>query len=428
MWTPCFWFLIYSNLHASVQCICVTNTIKHNGNAFISHFPYMDSALFGSTRPKFYAVKEYANTDMPPLGYTPDKGPVTSEGTNDSPVSLKNVWKHCVGSMKQKFATISCNVFDGILKQGQEYITNTWTEFYNNINLMYYKLKNMETRTLFYLGNQPVYDLIKLNALVYFIDTCFANKYLINNHGVRGLDIFFKREHFRLITSLFIHNDLMHLISNMSSLFSVGCDALAKFGTRRFLLIYFISGTVANYFSYLYNFVYAHGIPADAEDIAKYLSLNDSFPRKVVCSTSREIFKDVMERNRNLPFYVYMAHYLTGVFYNAYDSLLSRVIDSVVPPKQDKRQMEMETVVRNICMLNTTSQSRSAGASGAIYGLQGAIVSYYLQGGTNQDYWIALDIVQRLILQNIWSVFGSRTDHVSHLAGLATGALMAYLM
>ncbi len=63
---------------------------------------------------------------------------------------------------------------------------------------------------------------------------------------------------FQIITSMFMHADVMHLGFNMLSLFFLGPYVERSLGTNRFLILYFLAGfaatflnTAVNYFSYV---------------------------------------------------------------------------------------------------------------------------------------------------------------------------------
>ncbi len=58
-------------------------------------------------------------------------------------------------------------------------------------------------------------------------------------------------EYWRLLSAMFLHADLMHLIFNMMALYILGKDIERFFGKKKFLAIYFISGLVGSAASYL---------------------------------------------------------------------------------------------------------------------------------------------------------------------------------
>ncbi|EKO1913797.1 rhomboid family intramembrane serine protease [Clostridium botulinum] len=60
-------------------------------------------------------------------------------------------------------------------------------------------------------------------------------------------------EYYRLITSMFLHGGLIHLALNMYALNSIGPLVEIYFGKVKYLIIYFISGILSSYFSYLFS-------------------------------------------------------------------------------------------------------------------------------------------------------------------------------
>jgi membrane associated rhomboid family serine protease len=55
------------------------------------------------------------------------------------------------------------------------------------------------------------------------------------------------RELYRLITSMFLHGDLIHLFLNMLALFIFGPDVERVLGRVKYLILYFASGIAADY-------------------------------------------------------------------------------------------------------------------------------------------------------------------------------------
>ncbi len=66
----------------------------------------------------------------------------------------------------------------------------------------------------------------------------------INSNIING-------EYWRLFTSMFLHADIMHIISNMIALIIFGAVVENNYSKLEFLLIYFISGLIGNLFSLL---------------------------------------------------------------------------------------------------------------------------------------------------------------------------------
>jgi len=58
--------------------------------------------------------------------------------------------------------------------------------------------------------------------------------------------LFQTRQYWRLFTALFLHGGLLHLATNAFALSQIGSLYEMMFGTRRFLLVYFVSGLLAS--------------------------------------------------------------------------------------------------------------------------------------------------------------------------------------
>ncbi len=58
-------------------------------------------------------------------------------------------------------------------------------------------------------------------------------------------------EYWRLITAMFLHGGIMHLLFNMMALYILGRDIERFFGQKKFLLLYFGAGLIGSAFSFL---------------------------------------------------------------------------------------------------------------------------------------------------------------------------------
>lgn len=58
-------------------------------------------------------------------------------------------------------------------------------------------------------------------------------------------------EYWRLFTSMFLHADIMHILSNMIALLLFGAAVENNYSKLEYLIIYFISGLIGNLFSLL---------------------------------------------------------------------------------------------------------------------------------------------------------------------------------
>ena len=91
--------------------------------------------------------------------------------------------------------------------------------------------------------------LITFNALLYFFfsfDVMYDFFLLLVQINSK---IIYDFEIWRLITSTFLHGDLLHLFSNMFSLLIFGSYVELGFSKYKFVIIYFISGFLGSLFS-----------------------------------------------------------------------------------------------------------------------------------------------------------------------------------
>lgn len=88
--------------------------------------------------------------------------------------------------------------------------------------------------------------LILLNILIYF---AISDNY----HDLLGLNIlFFKGAYWQILSSMFMHGNLTHLILNMIVLFQFGRILENYLGSLRFALLYFIGGLMCSILSAFY--------------------------------------------------------------------------------------------------------------------------------------------------------------------------------
>ena len=67
-------------------------------------------------------------------------------------------------------------------------------------------------------------------------------------------------EYYRIISSLFLHFGISHLLNNMVMLGALGWNLEMEVGRVRFLLIYFISGIGGNFISLYSNIVHKENV------------------------------------------------------------------------------------------------------------------------------------------------------------------------
>ena len=110
-------------------------------------------------------------------------------------------------------------------------------------------IKNERKLAKIFSPKKPVatYVLIVINVLVYIMQLIYGdsivylfanNKLLVANGGF-----------LRLITSMFLHANVVHLFCNMYALLMIGPQVERYYGKFKYLLIYFISGVIGSLFS-----------------------------------------------------------------------------------------------------------------------------------------------------------------------------------
>nr|WP_298520959.1 rhomboid family intramembrane serine protease [uncultured Kordia sp.] len=80
-----------------------------------------------------------------------------------------------------------------------------------------------------------------------FEDDSFIRKYLFNISAIQN------GQHFRMITSGFLHADIMHLVFNMLTLYFFANTVIYSLGPQYFLLIYVASLLFGNALSYYFH-------------------------------------------------------------------------------------------------------------------------------------------------------------------------------
>lgn len=98
--------------------------------------------------------------------------------------------------------------------------------------------------------------LVIVNVVIFLIvDLFFFRKQeeIAYYMALNPLLVFEKREYWRIVTSMFYHFGIDHVVCNMLMLFLVGRYLEPVFGSVRFGLLYFVSGLVASGASLLYN-------------------------------------------------------------------------------------------------------------------------------------------------------------------------------
>ncbi|GAA0085665.1 rhomboid family intramembrane serine protease [Clostridium sp. CTA-7] len=103
------------------------------------------------------------------------------------------------------------------------------------------------------------YTIIIVNILLYLIEVIKSRNlididiYTLIQMGAKVNVLINSGEVYRLVTSAFLHGGIMHIFFNMSALNIIGREVEALYGSKRYILIYFISALGGSLFSYLFS-------------------------------------------------------------------------------------------------------------------------------------------------------------------------------
>ncbi len=102
--------------------------------------------------------------------------------------------------------------------------------------------------------------LIIINVVFYFLTHMGGFRTTIMSTQILGL-FYFESEFFRphqLITHMFLHANLMHLMFNMLSLYFLGPFLEIQWGSKKFLKFYFAAGLGAAFIHLLVKYIQVH--------------------------------------------------------------------------------------------------------------------------------------------------------------------------
>lgn len=107
-------------------------------------------------------------------------------------------------------------------------------------------------------GTTPwfTYLLIAVNVLIYALLTLSggpANDAVLRAFGALDPRLIQNGQWWRLLTAMFLHASVAHILFNMLSLYAVGTLAERLYGHARFLLIYFVSGLIGSLVSFSFS-------------------------------------------------------------------------------------------------------------------------------------------------------------------------------
>ena len=100
------------------------------------------------------------------------------------------------------------------------------------------------------------YALIAVNFFVFLLSLVTWPTRTFLEFGAVPARIVLDHQYYRLITSMFLHDNFLHIFFNMWGLFIFGRDVESSVGSGRFTLLYFLSGIVGGMAYVLYMLTY----------------------------------------------------------------------------------------------------------------------------------------------------------------------------
>lgn len=129
--------------------------------------------------------------------------------------------------------------------------------------------------------------ILAVTILIFLLETFSGgstNNSVLACYGARLNPLILHGQWWRLLTPVFVHIGLMHILVNSCSLYYLGKMTERLFGHWRFLLLYFISGFAGNVASFAFspNTLTAGASTAIFGLLGAYLMLGDSFKENSV--------------------------------------------------------------------------------------------------------------------------------------------------
>ena len=115
-------------------------------------------------------------------------------------------------------------------------------------------IKNEKKLAKIFSPKRPVitYALMAINITIFLYLLIFDTTGNITNMFVNNYEKVQAGEIYRLITAMFMHGGIIHLLFNMYALYTLGPQVERYYGSKRFIFIYFLSGIMGSIFSCLF--------------------------------------------------------------------------------------------------------------------------------------------------------------------------------
>ncbi len=111
-------------------------------------------------------------------------------------------------------------------------------------------IKNEKKLAKIFSPKRPIvtYIIIVLNLMVFLYGMLHSNDELINIFG-NNYELVQAGQFYRLLTCMFVHGGIMHLLLNMYALYTIGPVVERYYGKSKYIFIYLVSGLLGSVFS-----------------------------------------------------------------------------------------------------------------------------------------------------------------------------------
>lgn len=251
-------------------------------------------------------------------------------------------------------------------------------------------------------------NLLILNALFFIARIAFRNAYGGDLADVLGLR-FPTADNFRIyqvITYMFLHGDFWHLFFNMFALWMFGKPIEERFGTKRFLIYYFVTGIGAAVIHY--GVIWLYDMPGMFRYIDAFLANPDLYT-----------LADVIEKTPNV--------------FQSPSTMLTDIKLAGQDPAAAQILIDQSVIALQNLKSSTINSFNVIGASGAVFGIllafgmmfPNTLIYIYFAIPIKAKYFVmiygAIELFQGI------RGHGSNIAHLAHVGGMLFGFILIKL-
>ncbi|GIX62021.1 rhomboid family intramembrane serine protease [Babesia caballi] len=260
------------------------------------------------------------------------------------------------------------------------------------VHTWYLKACNLGFSGLIALGRDPLTNLVQLIGLAYALDWWTGCGPIRARCDLNAVEVFVRGQYYRMLTCLFLHDGLLHMLHNVRSLWALGAEAVGLLGTPRVVALYFASGAIANYVSYVYNFAYANGLPADLYRMTQSVVHGVGQSGRSTGSLVEHVVDRIRAKHAGSAFPAFLLTYTSTALFQLLDGAVRALLPFAYRSGEQPKSRDVEAALNGYIRRKAAKQ-RGCGASAAIYGLMGAICACHLRFGGGAERRRVLELL-----------------------------------